>query len=442
MNDIIQRFKTGTRDSPLAVTQAKGALVELHRAIPFVRFDLVELSSPGDRDQATDLNIAADDFFTRDLDDSVLSGKLDCAIHSAKDMVYPPREGLDWFWLPWSEDRRDALVFRKGEARADFPDGGVLGVSSDRREAYGRDYLSGFEQRPVRGAIGVRLEQLDRGDFDALIIAGAALIRLGLEDRVSEWIPFEKLNPPEAQGILGVSFRVGDERFLRIRNTLFPAMTIAGAGPGEPDLATRAAHRALQQSDVCLHDALVSRDFLTELPKRVELLDVGKRSGAHYMTQEEICTVLLNKLREGKRVVRLKGGDPGMFGRLSEEIEALERCGFPYHVIPGVSSFHAATTGTGMLMTRRGLSRGVSLMTPRVAGGQSRSVSRDVRADLPLAFFMAVSRAGAIAEELQADGRSGDEACAVVFSAGSSEERSVHGTLSTIAKRPMDASLL
>ena len=95
MNDIIQRFKTGTRDSPLAVTQAKGALVELHRAIPFVRFDLVELSSPGDRDQATDLNIAADDFFTRDLDDSVLSGKLDRAIHSAKDMVYPPREGLD-----------------------------------------------------------------------------------------------------------------------------------------------------------------------------------------------------------------------------------------------------------------------------------------------------------------------------------------------------------
>ena len=138
MSDIVLTFKTGTRKSPLAVTQAEGALVEMHRMIPFVRFQLVELCSPGDRDQTTDLNDAADDFFTRDLDDGVLSGELDCAIHSAKDLVYPPREGLDWFWLPWSEDRRDALVFRKGETRADFPNGGVLGVSSDRREAYGR----------------------------------------------------------------------------------------------------------------------------------------------------------------------------------------------------------------------------------------------------------------------------------------------------------------
>ena len=122
MSDIVLTFKTGTRKSPLAVTQAEGALIEMHRMIPFVRFQLVELCSPGDRDQTTDLNDAADDFFTRDLDDGILSGGLDCAIHSAKDMVYPPREGLDWFWLPWSEDRRDALVFRKGETRANFPD--------------------------------------------------------------------------------------------------------------------------------------------------------------------------------------------------------------------------------------------------------------------------------------------------------------------------------
>ncbi|MDP2989031.1 MAG: bifunctional uroporphyrinogen-III C-methyltransferase/uroporphyrinogen-III synthase, partial [Kiritimatiellota bacterium] len=131
-------------------------------------------------------------------------------------------------------------------------------------------------------------------------------------------------------------------------------------------------------------------------------------------------------------MVRLKGGDPGFFGRLGEEIDFLESLGLPYRVLPGVSSLSAATTGTGMLLTRRGIARGFTVMTPRQAGGQIGSVRAEARAKLPLVFFMGLGVLNEIAAQLLEEGWPGSTPVAVVFNAGSVKETVIRGCLADI----------
>lgn len=107
-------FKVGTRSSRLAILQTRSVIEEFRKLLPGTQWEEVAVSSPGDRDQAMDLRQSPPDFFTRDLDDMVRSGKVDCAIHSAKDVPEPVSEGIDWFWLPWHEDPRDAWIRPKG----------------------------------------------------------------------------------------------------------------------------------------------------------------------------------------------------------------------------------------------------------------------------------------------------------------------------------------
>ncbi|MDP6524423.1 MAG: uroporphyrinogen-III C-methyltransferase [Kiritimatiellia bacterium] len=428
-------FKTGTRSSRLAVVQTGNALRKLEEQFPQCRFEEVLLSSPGDRDLVMDLRESSNDFFTRDLDDKVLSGELDCAVHSAKDVPDPPAEGLDWFWLPWKEDRRDAIILPAGKTMADLPDRPAIGVSSDRREAYSLRRFPSAELRSIRGNIEERLEQLDAGDFDIVIMAAAALVRLGLTERISEWIPLEDLPPPEAQGTLCLTFRDGDERFVRMRSLFVKAVTFAGAGVGSSGTCTLDAMKALRRCDICLHDALMGPDLIDLLPPSVECVHVGKRSGRHSLPQEEITALIGKHARKGQRVVRLKGGDPGVFGRLAEEVDFLDALHIPYRVLPGVSSLSAASTGTGMLLTRRGLSRGFCVMTPRLKGGGTSSVAGDVRAKLPMVFFMAVSVTDQIARELIEDGVSAETPAAMVFGAGGDQSYTVSGTLKNIGEK-------
>ena len=170
----------GTRDSALSRLQTEDALRRLS-AETGLAFTLVPFSSPGDRDQATDLRASPGDFFTRDLDEALLGGRIDCALHSAKDL--PPEglpEGLDWFWLPWREDPRDCLVLRDGVSEPRR-----VGVSSARRDAWCARRFPGAGRLTLRGAIPERLAKLDRGDFDAIVVAAAALHRLGLQVRIA-----------------------------------------------------------------------------------------------------------------------------------------------------------------------------------------------------------------------------------------------------------------
>jgi uroporphyrinogen III methyltransferase/synthase len=386
-----------------------------------------------------DLRAAPADFFTRDLDEAVLRGSIDTALHSAKDLPDPLPAGLDWFWLPWAEDPRDCLVLAPGRPMTGLPLQPRIGVSSVRRETYCRQRFPTAVLAPVRGTIEERLRQLERGDFDLLVMAGAALLRLDLADRIAEWIPAAALAPPDGQGFLALTFRRGDARCRRLRSLFVKAVVFAGAGAGDAALCTLAAVDALRHCQACLYDALLDSRLLDELPAGARVVAVGKRAGHHLLAQAAIAERIADYARRGWRVVRLKGGDPGLFSRLTEELGLLDDLHLPYRVIPGVSSLLAATTGTGMLLTRRGVARGFCAMTPRSRDGERAPVGGAARASLPAVFFMASGLCREIMDELQRDGTPADTPAAAVFDAGAADEVIVKGTVADLAAK-LDAA--
>ncbi|MCE9616664.1 MAG: uroporphyrinogen-III C-methyltransferase [Lentisphaerae bacterium] len=429
------RLRIGTRSSRLALVQTRAALAELAALVPEIAFTEVALSSPGDRDLASDLRTSPPDFFTRDLDDALRRGDIDGAIHSAKDLPDPVPADLDWCWLPNHADGRDVLVLPPGRGVADLPSPPRIGVSSERREAYCLQRFPGAVLLPIRGTIEQRLAQLDAGQYDLVIMAAAALVRLGLQARITAYIPPSDLPPPEGQGALALTFRAGDALCLRLRSLFVKAVTFAGAGAGSVGECTLWTMRALQRADVCLYDALLDPTVLEFLPAHARRVDVGKRGGRQSPSQDAITRQLTMYARQGWRVVRLKGGDPGVFGRLAEDIDALDALQLPYRVIPGVSSINAVSTGTGMLLTRRGLSRGFTAITPRLEGGATAPVHADARARLPVVVLMGISTLPQVMRELRDEGLPPTTPAAVVFGAGTDDEEIVEGTLETLAER-------
>lgn len=430
-------FKAGSRESPLALRQSADALGRISAWLPGVMFELVPCSSPGDRDRQTDLRASPADFFTRDLDEAVLGGRLDLAIHSAKDLPEVMPDGVDWCWLPWREDPRDALILAPGRRVEDLTGTPVIGVSSERREAWCRKRFPAAVLKPVRGNIEDRLAQLDAGAYDALLMAGAALVRLNLADRVTAWLSLDELPVPAGQGVLAMTFRAGDPALTTLRDLMVKSVRFVGAGVGSDGLCTLAGAAELAGADVCLYDSLMDAGLLDLLPARAARVFVGKRSGNHAVTQDRISPLISEYARQGLRVVRLKGGDPGLFGRLAEELQELDRWRLPCRIVPGVSSLTAATTGTGMLLTRRGVSRGFTVMTPRSEGGAMASVDAGARAALPLVFFMAGKVTDQVAGQLLQEGRPLDTPVAQVFNAGADDERVMQTTLGALAREPV-----
>lgn len=409
-----RHFRLGARDSQLSLVQAQAAIAHMAKTSGCT-FELIPFSSPGDRDQTTDLRFSAGDFFTRDLDEALLKGEIDGAIHSAKDL--PPegcREGLDWCWLPWREDPRDCLV-----SRCENPT--RIGVSSERRIAWAKRHFPSAECLPLRGTIPVRLAKLEAGEYDAILVAAAALHRLNLGDRITHMIALEDLPPPPGQGVLALTFRRADPDLQALRNLWLKAVRFIGAGVGAADLCTLAGQRELQQAEVVIYDALMDAELLAFAPQ-AEKIYVGKRSGAHAMKQADITALIETRVRRGERVVRLKGGDPGLFGRLAEEVQPLLRDGIPFRVWPGVSALTAATTPTGLLLTLRGESSGFTVETPRSTGTEKNDV-----------YFMALGLAETLATRYPAE-----TPCAIVSDAGAPQETIVRMTVAELKNHTPD----
>jgi len=427
-------FRVGTRPSRLALTQTRNALVRLEDILPGCSFEPLPIASIGDRDRSTDLRQSPADFFTRELDRVLLDGEIDCAIHSAKDLPPQMPQGIDWFWLPEREEPRDVLIAAAGCSVADLPESPVIGVSSDRRSDYASKRFPQAVQKPIRGNIEERIAQLDDGDYDLIIMAAAALVRLNLEERISEWISLEELPVPDGQGYPAVTFRASDTAMQKLRGRFVKSVTFAGAGAGGAESCSIAALHELRRCDICLYDSLSASALLKEIPASAQAIDVGKRCGAHTMQQDAITVLICDLVRQGRKVVRLKGGDPGIFGRLAEETEALQKLHIPFRVIPGISALQMATTATGMLLTRRGESRGFCAMTPRRKGGGTAPVTSAARAELPIAMFMSIKASGAVTEELIRDGMDPQTPAAVVFGAGSDSEKILRSPLCRIAE--------
>jgi len=391
-------MRCGARGSRLSVAQASSGIAFLSSRIKGFNARLITFSTPGDRDLATPIERSAPDFFTRDLDNAVRDGLIDFALHSAKDLPERMADDLDWFWLPDRADARDCWVgamtsLDRLAAAAKRHVGRALriGVSSARRAAFAKACCPRAKLLPIRGAIDARLRQVAEGKFDAVLMAMAGLKRLypnfeldGLPLKVQP-IPLEELPPPEGQGFLAVVFRRGDGRFLSIRREFVKAVRFTSAGVGDAGLITVRGAQDLEEADIVLADSLSGFGegrFGGAAHGDARWVDVGKRCGAHSMAQEEITRLICDEVRKGKRVVRLKGGDAGLFGRLAEETAALDALGIPYLVRPGVSALAAATAPNGILLTKRGEARGFTVSTPRSKGTKT-----------PQVFFMATKMA-------------------------------------------------
>ncbi len=211
-------------------------------------------------------------------------------------------------------------------------------------------------------------------------------------------------------------------------------VTFVGAGVGDPGLCSQAGIEALKQAEVCLYDCLMSQRLLNYLPEDAILVNVGKRHRRHSVEQPQINHLIVKYARSGYRVVRLKSGDPSIFGRLAEEISYLDKNHIPYRVVPGISSMSAMAMNAGIVLTRRGVNRGFCVMSPIRHGGSFASVGLAERKKLPMVFFMGVRVVDKIARQLMEEGLSADTKASVVFSIGSDEEFVARGTLQTIGE--------
>lgn len=432
-------FKVGTRKSPLALIQTDQAIEQISNLIKGLDFQIYHYESPGDRDKNINLKDSPSDFFTKDLDEALKKGKIDFAVHSAKDISYTFSDEIDWFWLPKCQDPRDAIVLQKKKKLDSLSSKPIIGISSDRREKYCKAFFPNAIQKSIRGNIEERLFQLDNKMFDMLILASAGLNRLGLQKRITKTIPLDHLPTPDGQGYLAISFHKNNDRLKAIRNIFVPSITFAGAGIGMHDDCSIGAIEEIRECDVCLYDSLMSHRLLSQLKSSGKAINVGKRCGAHSKEQYLINSMICDYARKGLKVVRLKGGDPGIFGRLAEEVGEIENLGLAYRVIPGITAMQAATTGTGMLLTRRDISRGFVVLTPRVSGGKLASCNKEIKAKLPVIYYMAIKVIPHIMEELINDGWSKDTPASIIYNAGDIEENIIQSTINDLPKDVHDS---
>jgi uroporphyrin-III C-methyltransferase len=209
---------------------------------------------------------------------------------------------------------------------------------------------------------------------------------------------------------------------------------LVGAGPGAPDLLTLRAANVLARADVVFYDALVHPETLA-LAVHADKVAVGKRSGRRSTAQKFINKRLIDAAHKHDVVVRLKGGDPALFGRAQEEIDALRRAGVHFEIVPGVTAATAAAAELGVSLTRRGLSRHVAFVTPRAAEGErSNDWAASVLAADTAVIYMGAGLAEEIGAELIRRGKSQTTPIALVESATLPEMRAFHGTLADLSE--------
>jgi len=207
---------------------------------------------------------------------------------------------------------------------------------------------------------------------------------------------------------------------------------LVGAGPGDPDLLTIKAHRALQQADVIVYDRLVSRDVIALARRDAELIFVGKTQGNHGVGQDGIHEIMIEEAHSGKRVVRLKGGDPLLFARAGEELEALRSENIHIEIVPGISAFQGIAASAQIPMTDRDYSNSLTLVTGHLKDGAFKDWARLSGEGQTLAVYMGVKNAPKISAGLMTEGVKPSTPVAVVENGTRANERRFYGTVSSL----------
>ncbi|MHA1113559.1 MAG: uroporphyrinogen-III C-methyltransferase [Alphaproteobacteria bacterium] len=218
---------------------------------------------------------------------------------------------------------------------------------------------------------------------------------------------------------------------------------LVGAGPGDPELLTVKAQRLLREAEVVVYDRLVSPAILEILPRGAARIYVGKAPDAHHMPQDKINTLLVKLARTGRRVVRLKGGDPFIFGRGSEEAEILARHGVPFEVVPGITAASGCTAALGIPLTHRGLASGVRFVTGHCRGGRELDFDWPSLADpdTTLVVYMGLSNLPEISRRLIDAGLPAETPVAAIANGTTKRQKVCRTTLGDMPETVRDAGL-
>jgi len=427
------RLKIGSRKSPLALVQVQEVIDLLKLSGLRINTDLYSFETAGDQDKKTPLTQnVADDFFTNTIDQALLDHTIDVAVHSAKDLPQKLNPSLTIVALTSCMDDSDAWV---GVAPfADLPVNARVGTSSFLRQEFIKSKRSDVQLISIRGTIQERLNLLDNRKIDGFIVATCAMKRLKLEHRITEKFPWEGT---PLQGQLAIVCRRDDQQMKQLFRPLdarlsYGSVALVGAGPGDPELITLKAIESLKKAQCVFYDYLVDPTLLRYAPK-AEHVYVGKRKGAHAIKQAELSRLIKLKAMEGKNVVRLKGGDPLIFGRGADELAYLRAYHIPTEVIPGVSSATGIPSQLGVPLTARGVSSSVAFIS---AHGEDECSKPSLPIAIPdtqtVVIFMGLSKLSEIIHAFRLKKWPEDTPVMIISRGTKKNQQVIKGTLQTI----------
>lgn len=432
-----RKIKIALRKSNLAQIQAK----EILNKILDINYELITLDTYGDKHKEINLiENKIDDFFTREIDEMLLKNQADIAIHSAKDLPDIMNNKLELIALTKSLDNTDSFVSRSETSLKNLPKGFRVGLSSSGRAEQILNINPYIKIINIRGTIEERLDLIKQNKTDSIIVATCALQRLGI---LSENLFFEKLNikTHHFQGMLAVVSKKNrldlKQVFYKLDSRRFYGKVyITGSGPGDPGLLTIKADNALKNADIVCYDDLIDKTLINNLA--AEKIYVGKRKNKHYKTQDEIHEILYRNALLGKNVVRLKSGDPFIFGRAGEEIKFLAERFIPFEVIPGLSSANGAAAGLNIPLTLRGISNSLSYITGHYENEENIKVPNSDT----LIYYMAASNLKKLSQRLISSGHNKKEKVVIVRNATFPNQETDIKTIENMSETKLESPLL
>ena len=524
MKNII---KIGTRKSKLALIQTDIVKDKIKQAFPELEVEIVKIDTKGDQILDKSLtSFGGKGVFTAELEAELLSGEIDIAVHSAKDMPMDFPKGLGIGAVLDRADVRDTFVTTTGKTLEELEPGSIVGTSSLRRELLIKEINPYVTIKLLRGNVQTRLSKLRDGQYDGIILAAAGIERLGYEKE--EGLHYQYLDPdvflPAAgQGILAVESRTEDAwmeeilaaihsekaecllmaeraflktiggscnapaaalcreengefsmRAMYVKDGIHSRKTymtvniegavdgkskveiatelginvahevnkgmvyLVGAGPGDEDLMTRKGLKLLREADVVVYDNLASSSLLNEVRDDAELIYAGKRSSNHHLKQYETNELLVKLALEGKNVVRLKGGDPYIFGRGGEEGQELREAGVDFEIVPGISSSYSVPAYCGIPVTHRDFASSFHVITGH-EGNHKNGVSvlnyeTLAKEEGTLIFLMGLKNLPNIVASLMENGKDPATPVGVLQEGTTARQRVATGTLADIVE--------
>jgi|DewCreStandDraft_4_1066084.scaffolds.fasta_scaffold09497_4 uroporphyrinogen III methyltransferase/synthase len=343
------KIKIGCRKSKLAQIQALEIIKMLKKIDNKLEFEIIGIETTGDKDKKTSIEkVEGTDFFTKEIDLALLNKEIDVAVHSAKDLPYKIYNELEVAAITKGVDNRDVIVLAENlknkvcsnKIFQTLPLNIKIGTSSKRRKEQLKKLRPDIKIVDIRGTIEERLDLIDKGKIDGILIAAAGLLRLKLKERIFAFLPF--ITSP-LQGRLAVVIRKENVFLKNLIEKIddrknWGKLFIVGCGPGDKELLTIKASKIINMADAILYDFLINNEIITKLSKAKIKICVGKRKGKHLYEHEEINFKMVKLVQNGLTVARLKGGDPAIFGNFVDEISYIKRNFVNYEIIPGVTA--------------------------------------------------------------------------------------------------------